>query len=191
MAGVAGPMMQRERETARRFVGGLLVGLLLGALALALVVSVLGVVVRGVASVAVLNAFLAVICLGFGTADILNRTPHVWRQVPQRFVRTLPSGQLGVVWGFDLGLLVTTQKAASLLWVLLVALLVLEPSLAPVALVATAFAFWLGTVIVAVTWSRAGSHLAAKSGGISLRIVRGFSGLLLVILGIAQLVRAS
>jgi hypothetical protein len=48
-------------------------------------------------------------------------------------------GMLGVVWGFDLGLLFTTQKTTSLLWASIAAVWLLDPSSAPVAL--TAFAF--------------------------------------------------
>jgi len=39
----------------------------------------------------------AVVLLALGVADLVNRTPHIWRQVPQRLVRELSPGRLGLV----------------------------------------------------------------------------------------------
>lgn len=57
----------------------------------------------------------------FGCTDLISRTPQVWRQVPQRFaLQGLSRGTLGAVYGADMGLLVTTQKVTSLLWLAII-----------------------------------------------------------------------
>jgi hypothetical protein len=137
MAGVAGPMMHRTRSRGARFLAGLTVGGAVGGLALSLPVYLLGMLASVLPS-GVRAGLLAAACIGFGLADLRGRTPHVWRQVPQAFVRSLPPGRLGLVWGFDLGLLVTTQKTTSLIWVAGAAVVLLRPDLAAAALAAIA-----------------------------------------------------
>jgi hypothetical protein len=88
----------------------------------------LGTFVSLVAPLIVREVATAVVVVALGVADLRNRTPHIWRQVPQRFVRSLPPGQLGLVWGFDLALLFTTQKSTSLTWVVLAATGLLYPA---------------------------------------------------------------
>src|SRR5690349_11355959 len=100
MAGVASPMMRHAHAKAARFLAGLTVGSALGGLVLALPVYLLG-TLAGLMPAGVRVGLLLAACAGFGLADVAGRTPHVWRQVPQRFVRTLKPGTLGVVWGFD------------------------------------------------------------------------------------------
>lgn len=135
MAGVASPMMNRSRAEGTRFLAGLLAGGVAGAAILALPVYLLGRVLGllpGWASVAAAVALLVVL----GVADLRQRTPHVWRQVPQTLWHKLTPGWLGVVWGFDLALLFTTQKTTSLIWACVAAVVLLDPSLAAVALIA-------------------------------------------------------
>ena len=115
MAGVAGPMMRRTRAGAARFLAGLTVGGIAGGLVLSLPVYLLGSALTSVMPLTGRVLLLAAICAVLAWADLRHRTPHVWRQVPQGLVRTLPPGSLGVVWGFDLGLLFTTQKTTSLI----------------------------------------------------------------------------
>jgi hypothetical protein len=50
----------------------------------------------------------------------------------------LPSGTLGLVWGLDLGLLFSTQKATSLIWIAVIAALILAPSSSVIVLVGIA-----------------------------------------------------
>jgi hypothetical protein len=154
MAGVAGPMLQRDKAQGSRFLLGLLTGGLTASAGLAVLVFAAGTPISNLVPEryrAVLAAFLIA---GFGIADLAGRTPHVWRQVPQQLVRTLPPGRLGLVWGFDLSLLFTTQKTTSFAWAALTGLLLLAPSAAVPALLAMTLA---GTAAVAVrsgTWGR-------------------------------------
>jgi hypothetical protein len=154
MAGVAGPMLQRDKAQGSRFFLGLLTGGLAASAVLAMLVYAVGTPISSLAPLRYRAVLAALVIAGFGIADLAGRTPHVWRQVPQRFVRTLPPGRLGLVWGFDLSLLVTTQKTTSLAWAALTGLLLLAPSAALPALLAMTLA---GTAAVAVrsgTWGR-------------------------------------
>jgi hypothetical protein len=74
--------------------------------------------------------------------------------VPQRLVRVLPPGRLGLVWGFDLSLLFTTQKTTSLAWATLTGLLLLAPSGALVALLAMTLAGTAAVAVRSATWGR-------------------------------------
>jgi hypothetical protein len=154
MAGVAGPMLRRSTAQGTRFLLGLLVGELLASALLALTAYLIGTVAALVAPLLLREVLTAVIVLGLGVADLMNRTPHIWRQVPQRFVRTMPPGRLGLVWGFDLGLLFTTQKSTSLTWVALVAATLLEPSASWLVLGMMAVVGVATVAIRSVNWSR-------------------------------------
>jgi chromate transport protein ChrA len=149
MAGVAGPMLTRSRASGARFLTGLAAGGVTAGLVLAVPVYLVGHLAGSVLPVWVRLGLLVLMAAAFGLADLAGRTPHIWRQVPQRFVRSLEPGTLGLVWGFDLGLLVTTQKTSSLLWLSLAALTLLDPGLAPVALVT----FSLVATAGILTWS--------------------------------------
>jgi hypothetical protein len=154
MAGVAGPMLQRDKAQGSRFLLGLLTGGLAASAGLAALVYAAGTPISSVAPPRYRAILAALVIAGFGLADLAGRTPHVWRQVSQRLVRTFPPGRLGLVWGFDLSLLFTTQKTTSLAWAALTGLLLLAPSGALVALLAMTLA---GTAAVAVRgayWGR-------------------------------------
>src|SRR5215475_3163886 len=101
MAGVAGPMLDRRRWQGVLFLASLAVGGIAAGLILAvpayLAGSALQTALPRAGRVALLVAIVAVLAV----ADLRNRTPHVSRQVPQRLVRLLPPGVLGLVWGFD------------------------------------------------------------------------------------------
>jgi hypothetical protein len=154
MAGVAGPMRSRSRADAARFLIGLTVGGVAAGLLLAVPVYLAGYVAGQLLPASVRAGLLIAVAVGLGVADLLGRTPHVWRQVPQKLVRELPPGTLGLTWGFYLGLLVTTQKASSLLWVSIAAVVLLDPGLAPVALVAFSLVATAGIVALTMTvWS--------------------------------------
>jgi len=128
MAGVAGPMLRRSKAQGARFLSGLMFGELVSSALMATMLYLLGTLVSLVAPLIVREVATAVVVVALGVADLRNRTPHIWRQVPQRFVRSLPPGQLGLVWGFDLALLFTTQKSTSLTWVVLAATGLLYPA---------------------------------------------------------------
>jgi len=135
MAGVAGPMWQQNRARGARFLTGLAVGGAVSGLVLAVPVFLVGRLAGQVLALPVRVGLVVTLAVGFGLADLTDRTPHVWRQVPQKLVRTLTPGALGLTWGFDLGLLVTTQKTSSLLWLSIAAVTLLDPELAPGVLV--------------------------------------------------------
>ncbi|WP_163509069.1 hypothetical protein [Fodinicola acaciae] len=74
--------------------------------------------------------------------DIFGRTPHLDRQTPQRLA-VLPAPVRGLLWGLDIGLLFTTIKVTSLVWVMLV-LAVADPATA----VAGIAIFYVATLLI-------------------------------------------
>ena len=151
MAWVAGPMRQRSRADGARFLTGLALGGVLAGLVLSVPVYLVGQLAVRYLPAPVRVGSLVVLALAFGVADLTGRTPHVWRQVPQKLVRTLPPGTLGLTWGFALGLLVTTQKTSSLLWLSIAAVTLLHPALAPGVLVGLSLVATLGIVVLTMT----------------------------------------
>jgi hypothetical protein len=121
-------MLGRSKFQGARFLTGLLAGQLVASTLMATLVYSLGKLAALVVPRSGREILTVAVVLAFGLADLLNRTPHIWRQVPQAYVRTLAPGRLGVVWGFDLALLFTTQKSTSLTWVTLSGLVLLFPS---------------------------------------------------------------
>jgi hypothetical protein len=154
MAGVAGPMLQRDKAQGSRFLLGLLTGGLAASAGLAALVYAAGTPISSLAPPRYRAIFAALVIAGFGLADLAGRTPHVWRQVSQRLVRALPPGRLGLVWGFDLSLLFTTQKTTSLAWAALTGLLLLAPSGALVALLAMTLAGTAAVAVRSASWGR-------------------------------------
>jgi hypothetical protein len=152
MAGVASPMLRRTRSAGSRFLVGLVVGGVAAGIILSVPAYLVGTIVHEFVPERWRLVVLAGLLAGLGVADLLRRTPHVWRQVPQRLVWTLPPGTLGLAWGFDLGLLFTTQKTTSLVWVAMAAVVLLGPSLSAVVLVSIAV---VASLAIAV-WSVSG-----------------------------------
>jgi hypothetical protein len=153
MVGVSNPIMRRDRAGGWRFIAGFAGGL---AVATGVVTAVLLPLssLAGLAPEPVRAGVLVALVVALGLADILNRTPHVWRQVPQRLARELnhQPGRLGLIWAVDLGLMVTTQKTTSLLWIGLAGAVLHGTPAAVVLTVATAMsAYWLTTAILVVT----------------------------------------
>ncbi|MET8309033.1 MULTISPECIES: hypothetical protein [unclassified Micromonospora] len=134
MAGVAGPMLRRNAFEGVRFLVGLAVGGLIAGVILAVPVYFAGSLLQQALPEWLRLVLLAAVAGWLGVSDVRDRTPHIWRQVPQRLVRTLPGGTLGVVWGIDLGLLFTTQKTVSLIWLSLAAVLLVDAGSAPLVL---------------------------------------------------------
>ncbi|MFJ8544423.1 hypothetical protein ACIRFH_20790 [Streptomyces sp. NPDC093586] len=131
----------------------LAVGEVIAAGLMSLAVYVLGQGVALVADTSWRRTITAVALVVFGVADLANRTPHIWRQVPQEHVRTMPPGMLGLTWGFDLGLLFTTQKSTSLTWGVLAAAVLLHPGSSPLLLVGMALVGVAAVTVRSVTWS--------------------------------------
>jgi hypothetical protein len=153
MVGVSNPIMRRDRRAGWRFIAGFGVGLIAAAALLAGPLLLLSAAVRPVPQPVRLVTLLVLVAL-LAVADLLNRTPHVLRQVPQRFARDLDHqpGRLGLIWAIDLGLLVTTQKTTSLLWMALAgAVLLGTPTTIVLTLVVTAAGYWLATTVLVVT----------------------------------------
>ncbi|MEV4678420.1 MULTISPECIES: hypothetical protein [Actinomadura] len=180
MAGVSGPLMRRRPADGARFLTGLTAGGVLAGLLVALLLYVVG---RGVHEVLPEDArvlALAAVALGFGLADLAGRTPHVWRQVPQQLVHRLPPGSRGVAWGFDLGLLVTTQKAVSLVWVAVAAVVLLDPWTAAPVMVGMALLSNLSVAVGSLRFTPAMVDMGTRRQRLWLRSIRALSGTALV-----------
>lgn len=156
MAGVAGPMLRRSVPRGARFLAGLLAGGLLASLLLAAAVDALGSAVALLLPDGRRRAVAVVLLLALAAADLADRTPHLWRQVPQALVRSLPPGRLGLVWGFDLSLLFTTQKSTSLTWAGLAGTLLLAPQAAWLVLPAMTLTGMLAITARSVRYARSG-----------------------------------
>jgi hypothetical protein len=183
MAGVAGPMLRYHRTGGVRFLAGLIVGGAAGGVALAIPAYLLGSLLHAVLAPQLRLWVLVLVCVVFGTADLANRTPHVWRQVPQRLLHTLQPGTLGLTWGFDLGLLFTTQKVASLIWVAVAAVTLIQPALAWSVLVGVAVLASLA-VLVGSTSERTADWLATKRKPRLVRHLRRAAGVLVLVLAV-------
>jgi hypothetical protein len=158
MAGVSGPML-RDHRGGVRFLGGLGAGELVGSLVVGLVLYLLGTMVAAITTESVRLGIVAALGVLLAAADVAGKTPQARRQVPQRLLRSgLSPAVLGVMYGFDLGLLVTTRKTASLGWFALAAVSLLRPAFAPVlAIVMTST-----TILVITAWTFAAER---KPGG--------------------------
>jgi hypothetical protein len=131
MVGVSNPMWRYDRHGAVRFLAGHATGWGIASVALILVLEMLSALAEPLHSGEGGRIVLIAVLLGLAAADAIGRTPQVFRQTPQRLVTQLPPGRLGLVFGIDLGLLVTTRKATSLLWATLMAAVLLPA--APIA----------------------------------------------------------
>ena len=185
MAGVAGPMLRDERWKGVRFLVGLTLGGAAAGLLLAVPVYLLGSVLHDTLTAAVRLVALGLAVAALAAADLLDRTPHLWRQVPQRLARVLSGGTLGAVWGFDLGLLFTTQKTVSLVWAVLVAAVLVAPASAPVVLVTVA----LTASVVVALWSltRYGQIVEGRRNRRWVRNARWLSGTALLLLALTSI----
>ncbi|MFE9870388.1 hypothetical protein ACFYON_07065 [Micromonospora sp. NPDC005686] len=183
MAGVASPMLRRNVSEGLRFLAGLAVGGLVAGMVLAVPVYLIGSAVGELVPETWRVVALVALAVLFGVLDLLDRTPHIWRQVPQRLVRSLPAGTLGVVWGIDLGLLFTTQKTTSLIWLATAGVVLVAPGSAPLVLVVTAL-----TVTLLVTlWSltRKAAEIEERSDRLWVSRVRRVSGAAMLLLAAA------
>ncbi len=182
MAGVSSPMLIYRPRAAARFLFGLTVGAILGASLVAAGMLGIGQVLALVGSHAEhVGACVGIVFL-LGVADISNRTPQAERQVPQRFIRALSPGPLGLVWGVDLGLMFTTQKVVSLVWAGMVIAVLLEPSLSFV-LMWTVAGCYMGAV---VAWTLLHGRGLENFGSVAerrqLRLIKIVSGLSLIVI---------
>ena len=189
MTGVAGPMMRGSRAASIRFITGLFAGGAAAGVVLAVPAYLVGTAIRAATPAWWRVVIVAVACMAFGIADLINRTPHVWRQVPQRLYHALSPGTLGLVWGFDLGLFFTTQKVVSLIWVAILAVVLFAPTQAAAAFVAFSILATLAVTVqtvrgqirtVPVTgWERTWRKRVRQASGVTL--------ILLALLSVAEM----
>lgn len=187
MAGVAGPMLRNSRAAGARFLAGLLVGEIAAGVLLAVPAFLVGEGLHAILAPRARLWAVAAICVIFGLADLANRTPRTARQVPEELIRRLPAGILGLAWGFDLGLLFTTQKAVSLIWVAIAAAVLLDPQVAAVLIVGTAVVASMTVVAISI-WRRPGGNLSGW--GLRVRVARQGSGVAILGLFVLTAVQA-
>lgn len=132
MVGVTNPLFRVPGSV--RFHAGFTIGMLTSALFLSMLLVPLNLALGAAPTrsrVIVFSALAAALAI----FDLLGRTPQLVRQVPQRFgLQGLPFGRLGIIYGADVGLYLTTQKTTSLLWVAILGSVLLGP---PTAVAAT------------------------------------------------------
>jgi hypothetical protein len=184
MAGVACPMMRDSRPDGRRFLLGLIVGSLIGGVIVSALAYSAGMITQAALPHSVRMDLLIGLCTALGLADLTNRTPHIWRQVPQALIRHLPPGRVGLAWGIDIGLIATTQKVTSLLWAALSAFILLYSQWA------LAFGMTVGVTfslaVASRTWLREGEHFGfLKWSAEWQNWVRAASGLALLMSALA------
>jgi len=149
MVGVSGPLLADSSREGTRFLIALTVAGAAGSAVLATVGVALSLAVQSVLPLGARLAMLVGWAVLLGVADLANRTPQWFRQVPQRLVRELKPGLLGTVWGFDLGLIVTTKKVTSLAWLAIGGVILLRPALVP----ACVIGIGLATSLSITLWS--------------------------------------
>jgi hypothetical protein len=191
MAGVAGPMIEDRPLQGARFLLGLTTGAVAAGLMVGMAAYVVGAGVTALVAEGPRLVILAGGCLALGVLDLCGRPPHIWRQVPQALVRVLPPGFLGAVWGFDIGLLFTTQKVSSLLWAPLVAVILLAPAQAPAMLIGIAVLSCLTITAMSVTGRSGVVDHGKRRERRWLMSLRGLSGLLLLAMAGATLVQGA
>lgn len=116
MVGVSSLYRQNpDRRSA--FFGGLLLGELAGGVLVVGLLAPMSLALESELNYDQRLTVAAAVVIAFAVLDIGGWTPHTRRQTPQRLARQL-SGPvpLGLVYGLDVGLVVTTQKASSLLY---------------------------------------------------------------------------
>jgi hypothetical protein len=188
MAGVAGPMLRSSRGAGARLLAGLLAGELAAGTLLAVPAFLLGEGLRAALPQSARLWAVAAVCVLFGVADLAGRTPRVQRQVPESLIWRLRPGTLGLAWGFDLGLLFSTQKAVSLIWVAIAATVLLDPAVAAGVIIGTAVVTGM-TVTALSVWRRPGSDRLSRWGA-SLRQARQGSGVVILALFVLTAVQA-
>lgn len=161
MVGVSGPLLADSSKEGTRFLIALTVAGVAGSAVLATVGVALSLGLQAAAPFGLRLAMLVVWAILLGVADLANRTPQLFRQVPQRLVRELKPGLLGTVWGFDLGLIVTTKKVTSLAWLAIGGSVLLRPGLVPVCVIGVGLTTSLSIALWSV-WIRNDTQCLVK-----------------------------
>lgn len=187
MVGVSDPELRDDRRNGVRLLGGLAAGYLAATLLLTLPLIGVASALQAYVDPRISRIVLLVLLLGLGVADLLGRTPYRDRQVPQRFVTELRPLPRGLLWGFDLGLLVTTQKTSSLLWAAVLGAVLLGPPHAAVPVLAVAGAVYLIGVTV-LSFAGAGRITGLWFAVVLVPIVQRGAGAVLIALAVAAVV---
>lgn len=116
MVGVANSLFQNHRRDGVRFVTGYAAGSLASGVGVGVVLWTIGTMVANVVPWGVRSAVLGLALIPLGALDLTGRTPSKVRQTPQRFARQLGPTPLGLVYGLDLGSVVSTFKVTSMIW---------------------------------------------------------------------------
>lgn len=156
MVGVSSPLLGRDARAGVRLLLGLVLGTSMATAVIALAVQLLSSAVEWL-PYRLPGAYLAL--LVFGVLDLGGLTPQAHRQTPQQLVRQLSSGILGVVWGFDIGLVVTTLKVTSLLWAASAWFIIAGPGWPALPIVVYSFTWCIGELVLAAL-GRVGSYQA-------------------------------
>jgi hypothetical protein len=186
MAGVAGPLMRSNVRMGIRFLSGLLAGEAIAGTLLAIPAYLLSSTLRPLLPAAGRLWAVAAISIVLAAADLANRTPQISRQVPQTLIHKLPYGLLGVAWGIDLGLLVTTRKTASLIWVAITAGILLNPPLAALIAIGVPVVSALALIVSSIIYRPAPPGRA----GARLRALRRASGMTIMVCSFVTVVQA-
>jgi hypothetical protein len=127
MVGVTSPVFRNRRfNEGRRLVAGYVLGTGLASMLIALAIIVLSVGVEEILPMRGRYYSLGGALVVLLVLDASGRVIFLNRQTPQR-IRLLPPFARGMIWGLDIGLLVTTIKVTSLVWALII-ITVTEPS---------------------------------------------------------------
>lgn len=119
MVGVSSRMLARQRARGVTFLLGYVAGTALVTVLLVVAIQPVGHVIQDAVPGRARLSLLASALLLLAAADALGHTPTVRRQTPQVLLRSLNPAPLGLVYGGDVGLIATTIKVSSLVWMAL------------------------------------------------------------------------
>ncbi|WP_163508703.1 hypothetical protein [Fodinicola acaciae] len=187
MVGVSDPELKADRTNGVRLLGGLTAGYLTATVLIAIPLIGVAALSQQLVDPRITRIAVLLVMLGLGIADLAGRTPYRDRQVPQRFARELGPLPRGLLWGFDLALLVTTQKTASVLWAALLGAVFVGPVTAVPSVLLAAGVVYLGGVSV-LSFAGAGRITGLWFGVTLLPWLQRGAGLSLVALAAAGLI---
>lgn len=180
MVGVSNHWMRKPSKLpATRFFSGFALGGLIAALFLTVVLFPLS-SLAALMEHSIRVGLFAVLALSLGILDLVDRTPSVRRQTPQRLsLHSLAPGRLGLIYGIDLGLHATTQATNSLVLIAVAGAILFAPH---VAVFYALGAGWLAYTLVTAWLSAYARHPAIREGLLAwrspgiLRIGRAIAG---------------
>lgn len=160
MVGVAEPLLKWDRPAGRRFLVAFGLGLMVSALVLALLLSMTQFALHLMVAPEIIVWLSALTIALLGLLDLVGHTPQLHRQTPQSWNRELRPGIRGLLYGADVGLLVSTQKATSLIWIAIAGGLVTRFMWLPLLLVV--FALSHAVTVAALSALRVGHRIELR-----------------------------